>query len=327
MCFAPQRRALLRHLSFKKRSDRQFFTPLTWKCASRHNGVHFSFISTSKSAPTAVHFARFDLEMCFTPQRRALVDTQLPKVLWTWCALRILTSKCASRHSGVQFSSLISPDGSAPAALASLLFDSPGPQNIGKTHGFASLLPFRTPWSSFFCLPLLWSSLFFLSLLWLFLPPLFHLSILLEVWLLNFLRWYNLYTSSTAHGGGGSFKNRKPIGEIDCCESWMAERIHWWTERCLRSPLFLSLSLTIYLPTYLFSMYLSIYRSISLSLSLSLSLSPIYLSTYLPIYLSTYLPIYLSTYLPIYLSTYLPIYLSIYLSIYLWCSVIQSNVV
>ena len=73
--------------------------------------------------------------------------------------------------------------------------------------------------------------------------------------------------SSTAQGGGGSFKNRKLIGEIGCCESGMAERIHWWTERCLRSPLFLSLSLTIYLPTYLLCIYLSIYRSISLSVS------------------------------------------------------------
>ena len=26
------------------------------------------------------------------------------------------------------------------------------------------------------------------------------------------------YTSSTAQGGGGSFKNRKRIGGIDCCE-------------------------------------------------------------------------------------------------------------
>ena len=33
-------------------------------------------------------------------------------------------------------------------------------------------------------------------------------------------------TSSTAQGGGGSLKNRKPIGEIGCCESGMAERIH-----------------------------------------------------------------------------------------------------
>ena len=33
-------------------------------------------------------------------------------------------------------------------------------------------------------------------------------------------------TTSTAQGGGGSFKNRKPIGEVGCCESRMAERIH-----------------------------------------------------------------------------------------------------
>ena len=44
---------------------------LTSKCASRHNGVHFFDISTSKSGPTLV--------------------------------LYILTSKCASRHNGVQF--------------------------------------------------------------------------------------------------------------------------------------------------------------------------------------------------------------------------------
>ena len=69
---------------------------------------------------------------------------------------------------------------------------------------------------------------------------------------------YITATSSTAQGGGGSFKNRKPIGELGCCEWGMAERSHWWTERCLRSPLFLSLSLTIYLPTSLSSMYLSI---------------------------------------------------------------------
>jgi len=37
---------------------------------------------------------------------------------------------------------------------------------------------------------------------------------------------YAYFTSSTAQGGGGSFKNRKPIGEIGCCESGMAERIH-----------------------------------------------------------------------------------------------------
>ena len=34
---------------------------------------------------------------------------------------------------------------------------------------------------------------------------------------------YCSYTSSTAQGGGGSFKNQKPIGEVGCCESRMAE--------------------------------------------------------------------------------------------------------
>ena len=85
------------------------------------------------------------------------------------------------------------------------------------------------------------------------------------------------FTSSTAQGGGGSFKNRKPVGEVGC-ESGMAERSHWWTERCLISlslflslslffSLFLSLSLIIHLPTYLptdlsiYSIYLSIYLS------------------------------------------------------------------
>ena len=104
------------------------------------------------------------------------------------------------------------------------------------------------------------------------------------------------FTSSTAQGGGGSFKNRKPIGEIGCCESGMAERIHWWTERCLRSPLSsLSLWLSTYLPAYLLCIYLSIDLSISLFLSF-ISL-PIYLSTYLPMYISTYLSINLSIYL------------------------------
>jgi hypothetical protein len=39
-------------------------------------------------------------------------------------------------------------------------------------------------------------------------------------------RIYGGFTSSTAQGGGGSFKNRKPIGEVGCCESGMAERSH-----------------------------------------------------------------------------------------------------
>ena len=35
---------------------------LTWKCASRHNGVHFFDISTSKSSPELVCFVHFDFD-------------------------------------------------------------------------------------------------------------------------------------------------------------------------------------------------------------------------------------------------------------------------
>ena len=48
---------------------------------------------------TPQFFESFDFEMCFAPQRCA---SQLPKVLRHWCALNILTWKCASRHHGVQ---------------------------------------------------------------------------------------------------------------------------------------------------------------------------------------------------------------------------------
>ena len=116
------------------------------------------------------------------------------------------------------------------------------------------------------------------------------------------------YTSSTAQGGGGSFKNRNPKRRVGCCDSRMAERTHWWTERCLRSPLFLSLSLS-------FSLFLSL--SLSLSLFLSLSLT-IYLPTYLSIYVSIYVSIYLCIYRSIDRTIYLSMYQCIYVSIYLF---------
>ena len=95
---------------------------LTWKCASRHNGVHFFDISTSKVVRTwcvLMCLVHFDLETCFAPQWRALFrhlnfqkwsehgalctfwlgnvlrattactfsTSQLPKVVRTWCVL------------------------------------------------------------------------------------------------------------------------------------------------------------------------------------------------------------------------------------------------
>ena len=99
MCFVQQRRALFRQLNFQKSSECEVFLAfslanvlrattactfstsqipkvvrswcvlciLTWKCAWRHNGVHFFDISISKSGPSMWCFMHFDLEMCFAP--------------------------------------------------------------------------------------------------------------------------------------------------------------------------------------------------------------------------------------------------------------------
>ena len=166
------------------RTTRFFLNIVTSKCASRHNGVHFFDIATSKSGPKPLCFVHFDIEMCFAPQRRALFrhrnfqkwseplisvlyiltstcasrhngvhffDISTSKVVRRWCVLYILTSKCASRHNGVQF--FISHLASwlrTRASLASLLFDPPEPQIIGKTQCFATFLPFRASASFFF---------------------------------------------------------------------------------------------------------------------------------------------------------------------------------
>ena len=83
------------------------FNILTSNCASRHNGVHFFDISTSKSGPKLV-FCTFWLGNVLRATTACTFSTsQLPKVVRHWGVLRILTSKCASRHNGVQF--FISP--------------------------------------------------------------------------------------------------------------------------------------------------------------------------------------------------------------------------
>ena len=77
---------------------------LTWKCASRHNGVHFFDISTSKSGPSMVCFVHFDFQMCFPPQRRALLHhLNFQKWSETVSFFTLLISKFASCHNGVQF--------------------------------------------------------------------------------------------------------------------------------------------------------------------------------------------------------------------------------
>ena len=156
MCFAPQPRALFQHLNFQKSSE---------------HGVFCTFwLRNVLRATTACTFSTW----------------QLPKVVWTWGAFSFFTYKCASHHNGVHF--FIWPDGSAPAALASLLFDPPEPQIIGKTQCFATFLPFRAPVSSYFWL-FLFSDLLSSALLFSLPLPIsaFHLSMLSEVWLLNLI--------------------------------------------------------------------------------------------------------------------------------------------
>ena len=98
------------------------FNILTSKCASRHNGVHFFEIATSKSRPTLRCFVHFDLEMCFAPQRALFQHLNFQKWSENWCVLCILTSKCASRHNGVHFFD-ISTAKSGPDLVCFVHFD------------------------------------------------------------------------------------------------------------------------------------------------------------------------------------------------------------
>ena len=161
MCFAPQRRPLFRHRSFQKWSDTAVL------CAF--------WLRNVLRATTACTFS----------------TSQLPKVVWTWCALYILTSKCASRHNGVQF--FISH---LASWLRTRRFSEPTFRPSGATFHWKNTVfrdfPTFSPICTFFLLTL--SLLPFSLLIFLFSLPLpysaFHLSILSEVWLLNFLRLF-----------------------------------------------------------------------------------------------------------------------------------------
>ena len=181
MCVAPQRRALFRHPNLQKWSDFEM-------CFAPHRRALFRHRNFQKWSEPGV-LSTFWLRNVLRATTACTFSTsQLPKVVRSWCVLYILTWKCASRHNGVHFfdiatldtevfctfwlrnvlrataactfSSLIWPAGSAPAALASLLFDPPEPQIIGKTQWFVTFLPFRASASSFSWLFFFYSSLF-----------------------------------------------------------------------------------------------------------------------------------------------------------------------
>ena len=166
------------------------FCILTWKCATRHNGVHFFDISTSKNGPNVVYFVHFDLEMCFAPQRRALFR-HLNFQKWSECGVfcTFWLGNVLRATTACNCSSLIWPAGSAPAALASLLFWPSGATNHWKNAVNLDFPTFSRICIFFLLTPslLLFSLLILLFSLTLSISA-FHLSILSEVWLLNFLR-------------------------------------------------------------------------------------------------------------------------------------------
>ena len=87
-----------------------------WKC---YKTLTFCSLWTRCTIPCACHAKRHlnlqkwreHVVFCTCSLRNVLrattactfSTTQLPKVVRTWCPLYILTSKCASRHNGVQF--------------------------------------------------------------------------------------------------------------------------------------------------------------------------------------------------------------------------------
>ena len=206
MCFWPQRRAFFPHRNVKKWSvPLSFFDILTWKCASRYSGVQFFDIATSKFSlenvlrATAVPKMHRDRQFFTILIQNMLLATaacnfstsQLPKVVRACSVLYILTSKCASRYSGVLF--FMSPPNShlRTRRFTEVTFRPSRHTNHWKTQHFATPLTFRACGSSFDWLSSSSTSLLCIFIFWLCCSALlFQLSILSEVRLLSFLRSY-----------------------------------------------------------------------------------------------------------------------------------------
>ena len=182
MCFSLQRRAIFPHLNFKKWSEHVVF------CT-----VCTFWLANVLLATAACNFSTSQLQKMVRTcsERRILIEnvllataacnfstSQLQKVVWDRQFFSILTSKCASRYSGVQFFISELKGHLRTRRFSEVTFRPSRPTNHWKTQHFATSLAFRACWSSFFPHLLI----FFLAAL------LFQLSILSEVRLPNFLR-------------------------------------------------------------------------------------------------------------------------------------------
>ena len=128
--------------------------------------------------------------------------SQLPKVVRRWCALYILTSKCASRHNGVHF--FISH---LASWLRTRRFSEPTFRPSGAPNHWKNTVFRDFPTFSRICL----FFLLILSLLTL-LTSAFQLSILSEVSLLNFLRLltrYHYWSDNITRVKSASFESIK----------------------------------------------------------------------------------------------------------------------
>ena len=179
MCFSLQRHAIFPHLNFKKWSEHVVF------CAF--------WLANVLLATAACNFSTSQLQKVVRAcsERHILIEnvllataacnfstSQLQKVVWECQFFSILASKCASRHSGVQFFISELKGHLRTRRFSEVTFRPSRHTKHWKTQHFATSLTFRACWSSFFPHLLI----FFLAAL------LFQLSILSEVRLLNFLR-------------------------------------------------------------------------------------------------------------------------------------------
>ena len=192
MCFAPQRRALFRHLNFQKWSENGVFCTFSLRNVLRATTActfSTSQLNFQKWSGPGV-FCTFWLGNVLRATTACTFSTsQLPKVVRQWCVLYIFTWKCASRHNGVQF--FISH---LASWLRTRRFSEPTFRPSGATNHWQNTVFRDFPTFSRICIFFLLtlSLLIFFLLIFLFSLPLpcsaFHLSILSEVWLLNFLR-------------------------------------------------------------------------------------------------------------------------------------------
>ena len=104
MCFAPQRRALFRHLNFQKWSEREVYLAFSLQmCFAPQRRALSRDLNFQKWSEREVYLAFSLANVLRATTACAFSTSQLPKVVRTWCALYILTWKCASCHNGVHF--------------------------------------------------------------------------------------------------------------------------------------------------------------------------------------------------------------------------------